>query len=402
MKRVEASESDYQALVSGAVPQLKSILAILQSKNSVFHEEIDYANSVLEDAGTYLSSRHDFSHYIRAEAEGEITVADVKLQKEFIERLRNLISEVTRLLQVQNPNRAGNVLHIVHDTCSDYKHVLNHGRQEANRRRITKKIERLRNHVHELCELLEDDDVAHQTNFESAYALYRKRVHGDSEEPRPFWELQNELKFFSWHLELETHRAKTQPETVYVPDNQAKRHLVDAAYELALDSGFPRFVTTPGSDFGYLCSILYEIATGTGDESLAGAINRYARSKARTEADEYKIEYGEERERARDEDNFFDIKKSALDAEKRARELTAELRGTELSQEARMLIFIEFEECRKLVEDQHKVHGPFIVWASQMKRDWPTELSELEEIDAAKGALDIKLGKYRRSKPKST
>jgi len=402
MKRVEASESDYQALISGEVPPLKSILAILQSQKNVYVEEIVYGNSILEGAGTYLCLQGGFALLLRAEAEEKTMAVDVAFQKETVERLQCLIPEVIRLLRVQNPNRASIVLHIVHDACADYRHVQNRGRQEANRKRITKKIERLKKHVHELCELLEDDDVFHGTDFESAYALYRERVHHDSEETRSFWELKNMLNFFSWHLDLEIHRAKTKPETVYVPDNQAKTHLVDAAYGLVLDSGFPRLVTTPGSDFGYLCSLLYEIATGTADESLAGAINRYARSKARAEADQHVIEYGEDWERARNEDNFFDVKQSAVNAEKRVRELTAEFSDAKLSKEARMLIRMELEKLTELIENQHMLHGPFVVWASQINRDWQAELSEIEEITAAQRALDIKLGKYRRSKPKST
>ncbi|MBO6637257.1 MAG: hypothetical protein JJ920_04905 [Roseitalea sp.] len=402
LKRVEATEADYRALISGEPPPLKSVLTILQAKAHTYVEEIEYANSIIEDAGTYLSFCGGFWHFIRAEMETEFTAADVDLQKEYLERLRNLLPEILRLLEVEQSDRAGIVLHIVHDACSEYDYVRAQGRREANRKRLTKKFERLRDHVRELCELLDDPDLDWGLGFEHTHRRYRARVHGEKEEVRPFWKLKHELQVLSWHLELETHRAKTKPETIRVPDNQAKTHLVDTAYSLSLYNGHPTFVTTPGSDFGYLCSLLHEVATGSKDESLAGAINRFARSTARQELDQHEIDHGEDNARARDADNFFDVKENAVRAEERARELMEELGEAQLSKEARMLIFNEIEECIEHVENQHMIHGPFLVWASQMKIDWEARLKEMEESTVAEREENIAHGKRRRSENKST
>jgi hypothetical protein len=53
----------------------------------------------------------------------------------------------------------------------------------------------------------------------------------------------------------------------------------------------PPLVTTPGSKFSSLCGLLYEIVSGSPDESLSGAINRYARSKDRKKVDLHDLEY---------------------------------------------------------------------------------------------------------------
>src|SRR4051812_44096355 len=61
----------------------------------------------------------------------------------------------------------------------------------------------------------------------------------------------------------------------------------------------PKLVTTPGSDFSTLCSLLFEAVSGNADEGLAGAINRYARSEDRKRWDRE----GEEEQDP--EDNFL-------------------------------------------------------------------------------------------------
>ena len=187
--------------------------------------------------------------------------------------------------------------------------------------------------------------------FDSAQRLVMKRVYSKACEARPLWKLQRDINVLSWYLELEIYRARREPRSISVPDNQAKTHLVDTVYGLTLSEGHPPFVTTPGSDFAYLCGLLFEIATGSPDESLAGAINRYARSGERADADQYEIDYSEERDRARDEDNFYDIKNSKYGSDERIAELLSEVRDRALSSEARLLVMCELEEMAEAAEN---------------------------------------------------
>jgi hypothetical protein len=72
----------------------------------------------------------------------------------------------------------------------------------------------------------------------------------------------------------------------------------------------PKLVTTPGSDFAALCSLLFEAVSGRSDEGLAGAINRYARSEDRKQWDRE----GED-EDERDNDNFLSEKNTMRSSE---------------------------------------------------------------------------------------
>lgn len=211
-------------------------------------------------------------------------------------------------------------------------------------------------------------------------------------------ELKSDLNFLSAYLQFCAYKANKDSEFLVVIGNDAKTHLVDCTYKLALSEGLPLFVTTPGSDFASLCSIIFEIATGIADESLAGAINRYARSNERAEADQYEIDYSPERDRARDEDNFYDLKHSDVGSEEDIAELEAMLRDTSLSPEARLLVMCELEEAYESAERRQKLHGPFIVWASQMKIDWDERMHEHENFKAKQLQSDIEFGKLQRAR----
>jgi hypothetical protein len=60
---------------------------------------------------------------------------------------------------------------------------------------------------------------------------------------------------------------RKKPDHIRVADNQAKTHSVDMVYDISLSYGGPPLVTTPGSDFSALCSLVFEIATGKADEA---------------------------------------------------------------------------------------------------------------------------------------
>src|SRR6185436_17873917 len=84
-------------------------------------------------------------------------------------------------------------------------------------------------------------------------------------------------------------------------------------YRMSTQWNGPKLVTTPGSDFAALCSLLFEAASGKSDEGLAGAINRYARSEARRQWDRS----GEED----DPDDNFQTEKAEMAAALHAIEL---------------------------------------------------------------------------------
>jgi hypothetical protein len=277
-----------ELLSDGPISQ-RAVLNIIHRHNGSTDNEIAYANSLLPDAGDYLSGMWWLRAFIKAEISDDDAKREIERQRRIIKRLCNLFPSLLRYLEVSDRVRAEMTLNIVFDACTDYAAILVSGRKEANRRKLVRKIGRLGQQLAELNKLLKEPDVVQDYDFERVHKVYLRHVHQSEESARPFWKLQNDLNFFSSYLDLSLYRAQKEADFPHVPDNQAKTHIVDCAYGLALYEGTPPFVTTPGSDFSSMCSIIYEIATGVSDESLAGAINRYARSKDRAEADENEL-----------------------------------------------------------------------------------------------------------------
>jgi len=399
--RVRVSSHDLKTLLASDQIPLEAAIRIFHESSNRFDEEVGYGNSLLKDAGTHLSP-WTLRRLIRAEISNDIALEEVRKNRILLNRLCTLFPEIVRRLRITNSERAKITFNIVYDSCYDYRSTLGSGRQEANRKKLIQKMDHLKRRASELSTLLDDDATTRSFSFESAQRLIMKRVYGKVGETRPVWRLQQDIKLLSWHLELEIYRARRKPRSVSVPDNQAKTHLVDAVYGLALSEGYPPFVTTPGSEFSYLCSLLFEIATGKPDESLAGAINRYARSNERAEADQHEVDYGEERARARDEDNFYDIKNSTYGSDEDIAELLSEVRDPAQSAQARLLVMCELQEMVEAIENRDRIHGPFVMWADQIKSDWGEKIRALDADALEELRRDIKAGKERRSKLQST
>jgi hypothetical protein len=135
---------------------------------------------------------------------------------------------------------------------------------------------------------------------------------------------------------------------------------------------------------------------------LAGAISRYARSDLRAEADRHEVEYGPETDRLRDEDNFYYRKEAAQGCRRKIEELKLILADPDLPTEASIVIKCEIVAKAEEAEQYEKQHGPFIVWAHQMKYDWDAERRWREDVNERTRQLDIAIGKQKRSKRASS
>lgn len=372
----------------------QTMLRFLHEIERIDQEEIAFANSLLPSAGDYLNGRW-LRRFITADISDDDARRWMSRQKSLIKRLCALFPSVLRYLTLDERQYALSVLNIIYDCASDYDSILLSGRKDSNRKKIINKIYNLSDRVVELNILLNDWNSIRSYDFEKAYRAYHKDLQGDEEEP--FLRLQRDMKFLEDFLKLSLYRAQRETGYIKPPDNQARTHIVDCAYSLSASWRGPPFVTTPGSDFSAMCSLIFEIATGIADESLAGAINRYARSEERAEADKYEPDYGPAWERARDEDNFYDIKETALSLRDKIEELSAILRDPSLPIEALAIVRSLFDEALVQAERNEKSHGPFIMWASQMKRDWSEQLQLSNDLASLRLRLDIELGQRRRA-----
>lgn len=396
MKR-EASVQDLGELITDEPIPQRAILNIIHRHHMTTDREIAYANSLLPGAGDFLSGMWWLRAFIKADISDDDAKREIERQRLIVKRLCNLFPSLLRYLQVSDRVRAEMTLNIVFDTCTDYAAILASGRKEANKKKLVRKIGKLSRQLTELNKSLKEPDVVQGYDFERVHKSYLRHVHQKEEDARPFWQLQSDLHFLSSYLDLSLYRAHKEVDFPHVPDNQAKTYIVDCAYGLALYEGTPQFVTTPGSDFSSMCSIIYEIATGVADESLAGAINRYARSKDRAEADENELTYSEQRESLRDEDNFFDVKEGAPLLKARVNELTTILRDQSLSEGLKVIFHCLLLDAIDESERNEKRHGPFLMWASQMKEDWDGIRRDREDYEARMLQIDIELGKLKRT-----
>jgi hypothetical protein len=188
--------------------------------------------------------------------------------------------------------------------------------------------------------------------------------------------------------------------------NDARNSLVEDAYHMCTILGGPKLVTTPGGEFSVFCSLLFEAVSERADESLAGAINRYARSDEREQWD---------REVEEDEDDNFLSQKNAMRVSAQQIELCgALLRNANLSDMARLLLRKRIDHEQKRHEKAQTEYGPHQVYISQMNEEqWMNFISEAynswtpeqrlefdEHMSSGKtqAVLDIELGQSRRSR----
>lgn len=132
----------------------------------------------------------------------------------------------------------------------------------------------------------------------------------------------------------------------------------------------PKLVTTPGSDFAALCSLLFEAVSGNTDEGLAGAINRYARSDDRKQWDRE----GEDD----DPDDNFMSEKSRMAYSSREIELCKRIRqNANLSEIAVVLLNERIKHEEMQYEETRTRYGPRQVYIDHMNQEqWDNLLLE--------------------------
>jgi hypothetical protein len=214
---------------------------------------------------------------------------------------------------------------------------------------------------------------------------------------------KEELKLIRFSVRLALYKDEIGRDAFYVGDNRARTSIVECAYRLSLQFGIPELVTTPGSDFSALCSLLFELATGNQDESLAGAINRFARSEAKREidADEMlnRYENSDEGIREYESDNFSAAKSAALKSSNEMAFWRDALRSSKWGSFERTQITARYLAAENQLERAMKTNGPHIIWASQMSPTVHQEASERMRASEAKLlATAIELGKTVRER----
>ena len=167
--------------------------------------------------------------------------------------------------------------------------------------------------------------------------------------------------------------------------------------------GKPQFVTTPGSDFAFLCGIIFELATGISEESLAGAINKFARSELRKQLDrneaEFRKENSDEGIREYEADNFAGVRERIGQLLEEYSFWKGMVASSQWEEFQTMQLNIRTLDVLGQIEKATQDYGPHLVWASQTsEHDRERSWREMEEKDARLLSLEIELGQLRRAK----
>lgn len=214
----------------------------------------------------------------------------------------------------------------------------------------------------------------------------------------------HELRICSGVLEIVGVTAGLEPRRLFLSGNNERTDLVEWIYHMCAMWDGPKLVTTPGSDFATLCSLMLEAVDGSPNESLAGAINRYARSDARKQWDREG-----EGEAEKGNDNFiWDKRVMAVAAEEVALSRRL-LEDPNLTTNARMLLQACIQYERQRYEEADRNLGPQQIYPDHMtEQQWkaktteeigltPDQIEELLPFSSTRAARDIELGRQRRS-----
>ncbi len=313
-------------------------------------ERIAYANSLLHEAGDYLRP-YELRALLRADVSETEAVVALAQNKAFFSRLVWLLPSLLGFFE-HRQNLAG-ILHCI-DECHNDFHATAASPRRDRQARETKEL------INVACEAT----VRAATTLESAtrlieieYDRYHEAYYPKHEGPSSLKKLIEELRMCSGVLEIMGAKVDLSPKRdpftlLFLSGNDQRTLVVESAYHMSTDWKGPKLVTTPGSQFATLCSLLFEAVSGKTDESLSGAINRYARSDDRRLWD---IE-GEEME---EEDDNFLIENETMKGCTRQIELCKALKNAPgLSTMGRTLLQMRIDWEQQNYKEASETYGP--------------------------------------------
>jgi hypothetical protein len=374
------------------------MLALLRAVRQPDKDYAEIAERLVPGARDYLHA-HQLELLVRDDITVEVARGEVQRQKAFVQRLVDLLPTLLRYFKLEDEAQLVRALNLIDDCCHDFPLIESGTRRDRALRDAISAVERAEEAVGQavaaLAALRRVGSV--DIDIDRFLDCYLERI-GEETSRQHFDVFVEHLRLRHDILKICVLRAKSEDGYLFVSDNQAKTHVVETAYHLSRWHHGPPLVTTPGSDFSVVCSLLYEIVGGKRDESLAGAINRFARSKERREIDQFERE--EERlEAIGDADNFLFVKEEARRAIKEADDYRALWeRAEELGDGPRYLIKIMFENAAERATSAQNRYGPNIVWAHQMplNEEGKAATERIRAAEARRKRMVIELGETRR------
>ncbi|CDZ48816.1 hypothetical protein [Neorhizobium galegae] len=359
------------------------------------------ASHISASAGKHLES-WALLNFISAKYSEEELNAIIGTRKRLVSRLAIVLPSIIDIFQLTDIHDISSAINQIYDCARDYPVIEKSQFSSQQRKKAVRGI----NSIIQLAEQL--DEVLDQASrhVDSEFNHHKgaiARFYETEQELRHIENLRRELMALCFASRLTLYRDSVGERSFYVGDNKAKTHVVECAYRLALQFGAPALKTTPGSNFSNLCGLILELATGIPHESLAGAINKFARSPERREIDEeekiYCYENSDEGMEEYESDNFSSVKA-------RIRSLEAEeafwqnmLSSQPWDEKSIQQISIRMLDVVQQKQTAMKEHGPFIVWVSQMSHTTLDEWrQESERHENKMLSLAVELGQRVRNR----
>jgi hypothetical protein len=370
-----------------------AVIALMRLARAVDADYARVAESLVPGSAEFLQEEHA-SALARAEITEGQAKREIAAQKLFFKRLAHLLPGLLRHFRFDQPSEVLEALARIDDCHRDFSMIEKAQRRDKARRLAVQKLFAAKRAMDKAATALSMVDSIVSMDYErlrSAHLGERKArsfsISGTSD-------MAHEMELCSAAIEVCAWRAEREDDYLILSNSGTSTHVVEAAFALSIWFNGPPLVTTPGSDFSAVCSILYEIASGCADESLAGAINRFARSEERQRFLAEEVQRCAEDDDALVPDNFraatSEIAHAREDIE-RYGQLAALL---SLSEMARALANSMVGDAEARIESARKKYGPNLIWAHQIPRE------QWEGIEIAHQGLKraaIALGELRRT-----
>jgi len=384
------------------IPHALMNLAINEITDTSFTKhERNAASQISESAGTQLEA-WALIDFISAKYTDEEVKAIIETRQIFVSRLSVIAPSMIDMLRLTEINDVSSAIHQIYHCARDYAVIEKSQFSSQQRKKATKEV----NSIIQLAEQL--DDVLDQASDHVDIEFHRHkeaiaRSYGSENELRNIDELRRDLTSLIFASKLTLYRDSVGERSFYVGDNKAKTHVVECAYRLALQFNMPPFKTTPGSDFSNFCSLIHELATGIQHESLAGAINKFARSPKRQEIDReeevHRFENSDEGIAEYEADNFSAVKARIESLEAEEAFWRGMLSSGSWDKKTVQQASIRLADVIQQKQSAIKEHGPFLIWASQISRTTFDEwLQESERHKKKMLSLAVELGQRVRNR----
>jgi hypothetical protein len=355
-------------------------------------QRIDHANTLLSDAGDYLPW-FTLCHLVRADITEEEAAGHLDRNKAFFYRLTTLLPSLIRFFaDKENPE---GLISCIDDCHHDFHATAASLRKDRKLREVKDKLANALKLVNELSAALAEPEIFYdgicRTHTRIEFDRYCEAwcSASDRELSIDVGAMIRGLQMCGGVLEILNATAELRPDRLFLSGNDTRTTVVEDAYYMCTMWNGPKLVTTPGSDFSLLCSLLYEAVSGRQDESLAGAINRYARSDDRREWDRE----GRDADEA-DDDDFAEEKRVMAVSTEEIKLCEVLLEDRSLSPMAKALLRRRIEHEQRKYDAARSAHGPRRILDCQVTAE---ELDKANRWNSIMAEFDILLGQIRRA-----